>query len=266
MVNKAYLRIKSEMFHTFQWEGGTYTGEHEKRVPNGYGEIINNDGSKFKGWWVNGHKNGYGRYFKGGKEYIVQKWRYGKLDTELEVTVSTLFGVQSRLATIQDDPPFDFFVDNIWSEKELTRRIGTVSGIIKQKNHGKGILIWNNGNRYYGDFKEGGRTGKGTLYFSDGAIYRGDFVEGRREGYGVYLSTDGTRSSGRFLNGRFHGEIIVDYPNGACATFEYDNGTKLSCKRFRASDASVFKGEFENGHRIKGKSIFKDGSYYDGDY
>ena len=43
---------------------------------------------------------------------------------------------------------------------------------------GKGIMYWNNGGRYEGEYKNGNREGKGIMYYNDGDRYEGDFKNG----------------------------------------------------------------------------------------
>jgi hypothetical protein len=51
--------------------------------------------------------------------------------------------------------------------------------------HGSGVEIYPDGNRFEGMFKEGKKNGEGTYYLFDGTVYKGEWVNGRIEGEGV---------------------------------------------------------------------------------
>jgi len=50
----------------------------------------------------------------------------------------------------------------------------------------KGILYYNNGGRYEGEFKNNLREGKGIDYFNNGNRYEGEFKNSKREGKGIF--------------------------------------------------------------------------------
>ena len=51
---------------------------------------------------------------------------------------------------------------------------------INDKKEGNGKYIWEDGNYYIGQFKNGLRNGKGTEYYSNGNIkYEGDWINGK---------------------------------------------------------------------------------------
>jgi hypothetical protein len=45
--------------------------------------------------------------------------------------------------------------------------------------HGSGVEIYSDGNRYEGMFKQGKRNGEGTYYYATGEIYKGGWINGR---------------------------------------------------------------------------------------
>ena len=46
---------------------------------------------------------------------------------------------------------------------------------------GYGILYYNNGDRYEGEFKKNQRNGYGILFYVDGSIYEGKFKNNKCE-------------------------------------------------------------------------------------
>ena len=70
--------------------------------------------------------------------------------------------------------------------------IGYEGDFVNDKQEGNGKSIWEDGNYYIGQWKNGLRNGKGTYYYSNGNIrYEGDYVNNKREGYGKYIWEDG---------------------------------------------------------------------------
>ena len=68
--------------------------------------------------------------------------------------------------------------------------------------HGKGVLIWNDGKRYDGEFKNDKRQGKGVFTWKDGRVYDGEWADGKQHGRGIFIKQDGTKKVGIWENGR----------------------------------------------------------------
>lgn len=75
---------------------------------------------------------------------------------------------------------------------------GCVSG---DCNHGFGVYVFPNGDRYEGNFKGQKLNGFGYYTESNGNKYTGDFVDNKFHGVGKYESLDGTYYIGQFENG-----------------------------------------------------------------
>ena len=73
------------------------------------------------------------------------------------------------------------------------------------KFHGYGILIKENGECYYGEFRDGEKNGFGMLY-SKTEVYRGFFYYDKKEGFGEYFNkVDGLNYCGNFSNDKYNG-------------------------------------------------------------
>ena len=83
---------------------------------------------------------------------------------------------------------------------------------------GKGIYYWNSGpgkgDRYEGDFRNGKREGKGIYYYNNGDIYEGDFRNDKKEGKGIYYYNNGDRSMGNYYNDNQVGKHVMLTKNG----------------------------------------------------
>jgi hypothetical protein len=94
--------------------------------------------------------------------------------------------------------------------------------------HGKGILLWENGDRFEGYFDHNKRVGKGKEIFinqNDGTIeesYEGEFLNDARHGIGEH----------HCVNGVYKGEFKNGFPNGK--------------GKFNWSDGRTYKGNVIN--------------------
>ena len=62
-----------------------------------------------------------------------------------------------------------------------------VGDINNELPDGKGIMNYEDGSKYDGEWKEGKRYGKGTLTYEDGAKYVGEWKDGEMDGTGKYI-------------------------------------------------------------------------------
>ena len=67
-------------------------------------------------------------------------------------------------------------------------------GYIKDDMILNGKMIYNTGVTYEGEWKNDKQDGKGTETWLDGAIYTGDYKEGKKCGWGVFTWSDGSVS------------------------------------------------------------------------
>jgi hypothetical protein len=51
---------------------------------------------------------------------------------------------------------------------------------------GRGIVIWKNGSRYDGYFKNGKANGYGRIIHAEGDVYEGNWSDDKVHGYGVH--------------------------------------------------------------------------------
>jgi hypothetical protein len=56
-----------------------------------------------------------------------------------------------------------------------------------------GIMAFQNGSRYEGEFKDGKYSGRGTFYFANGSVYEGEYENGRYHGQGTFTYANGSR-------------------------------------------------------------------------
>ena len=73
------------------------------------------------------------------------------------------------------------------------------------KYHGKGTLIWSNGQKYVGEFKDGKWDGQGVFAFFDKS-YVGEFKDDEYHGQGTFTFSNVKKYVGEWGNGRKTGE------------------------------------------------------------
>ena len=92
--------------------------------------------------------------------------------------------------------------------------------------HGRGIMRYESGAVYEGNWKDGKHDGDGTYVYANGMRYVGDWKQGQRSGEGVHYLSNGLVFKGSFLGGDSHGPGRLYYQNGK---LKYE-GTKKRTK------------------------------------
>lgn len=91
--------------------------------------------------------------------------------------------------------------------------------------NGKGRFIYDNGDKYIGEFKNSVPHGRGAYYNKDGSMYKGPFVNGKRQGYGTFIWTNGEKYIGEYNNNMRHGEGIYTFSDGTQQKGIWRDGT-----------------------------------------
>ncbi|KAK6126255.1 hypothetical protein DH2020_040000 [Rehmannia glutinosa] len=186
--------------------GECYSGSLLGNKPEGYGNYIWSDGSKYEGEWKFGTRHGYGKLqfssgalyegeFLGG--YMHGSGTYTKPDR-------TIYKGRWRLNLKhglgnQNFPDGDVF-EGSWI-------LGTPEG--------PGKYAWANGNVYLGNMRGGGKmSGKGTLTWINGDSYEGSWLNGTMHGFGIYTWIGGGCYVGTWTRGLKDGKGTF-YPKGS---------------------------------------------------
>ena len=91
---------------------------------------------------------------------------------------------------------------------------------------GKGVLIWPDGSRYDGYWKDDRANGRGRLIHADGDVYEGEWLNDKAHGYGTYYHADGSRYQGDWMEDKQHGKGKEIWPDSSKYEGEYLNGLK----------------------------------------
>ncbi|MDP1844371.1 MAG: hypothetical protein Q8K64_13215 [Sediminibacterium sp.] len=132
---------------------------------------------------------------------------------------------------------------------------------------GFGIIVWQNRDKYIGDWIKGNRTGKGKYTWANGDIYEGDFINNIREGIGTMIYKNGDKYIGDWKKGEYAGKGKYIWANGDVYDGDYskNNFEGVGIKVWK--DGSKYSGEWKaNKRNGKGKLYYINNYEYDGDF
>ena len=133
------------------------------------------------------------------------------------------------------------------------------------KKEGFGIIIYKNGTRYEGIFKNNKHNGYGKLIQLDGEVFIGDWKEGKINGKGVRYHSNGDRYIGSYINNIRNGEGHYIFSNGDSYEGNWDNGKANGKGKFTFKNGNVYEGEFKDNIIFgKGKFTMNNGDVYIG--
>jgi|GEM_PF-416126 hypothetical protein len=94
---------------------------------------------------------------------------------------------------------------------------------------GYGTYVWDNGDKYVGNWSASVMKGFGTYYFAIGDKYIGEWANGTFEGFGTYTYKDGRVDKGYWAAGVFKGatdpnQNVVNNTKSGCISGDCDNG------------------------------------------
>ncbi|ETO78252.1 hypothetical protein F444_06744 [Phytophthora nicotianae P1976] len=155
---------------------------------------------------------------------------------------------------------------------------------------GLGELIYTNGGRYVGQWKENQRHGKGIYQGVDGYEYAGDWVDGTKHGVGILTLPSGERFVGHFESGKFHGTGVFCAANGDRYKGQFQDNRPNGFGKFKkvtgdryigrtvdglacgvgtlsTADGEVYKGHWEKDFRHgSGVCFYPNGAVYSGSW
>lgn len=148
--------------------------------------------------------------------------------------------------------------------KDLDNTIGI--NALKQGRH---TVVYMNGEKYTGTFRNGKKNGKGFVKYPDGtrhASYNGNFKDGDFHGKGTLKESDGTIIEGTFDKGvlAVGTKYKATYKNG----FKYEGvlSSEQAEGKITYPDGRIYEGLCKNQQPVKGQGtlLFPDGSVYNG--
>lgn len=171
---------------------------------------------------------------------------------------------------------------------EITYRNSIYYGQVKEfedgrcHKEGKGILLYDNGRVYEGNWKNNKREGIGYERFqssgNDGSsqdlkdntdcdIYQGEYMMGRAHGRGVYVWQNGETYDGEWYKGMRQGKGIWKGINNQYYDGEWSKGKAHGFGVHLWSNGDKYDGEWYRSLKHgKGKDYFHNGDTYEGEY
>ncbi|BCU03105.1 morn repeat domain [Pandoravirus japonicus] len=217
------------------WRGG---------LMHGTGFAVRTDGSRYEGDWVDGKYHGYGILTDGsGCVFYRGRWQQGsahgygvRSDDRCCFVGEWEHGLPNGYGTCADTKP------------DGGNR-GTYRGMFRDGTYsGYGIVEYNQGDRYEGEWQDGRAHGLGTYTSADAKeTYRGHWERGRHDGFGVLVYREGHRYEGEWRDGERHGHGIYTCVDGwrVCGTF--DGGVQRGYAERVEPDGRVYRGECLDG-------------------
>ena len=103
---------------------------------------------------------------------------------------------------------------------------------------GYGTYVYDNGDRYTGNWSNGKLHGQGTYTFADGEKYVGEFSNSKRHGYGVYTWLDGSKYAGEWVNG----ERVENSSSKNQSTNTYNNNQNNNTPTYNNTSGKSYLG------------------------
>ena len=163
---------------------------------------------------------------------------------------------------------------NIYLKQTKKYQNGTYEGImLNDKREIKGIMSYNNGAKYEGQWRNDKKNGKGTFTSSHyyncknkiGMKYEGEFQDDRFEGYGVVTYTNGDKYEGEWKRNKQYGKGTVTYLDGSKYVGEWKDGSFDGNGIFYLKNGERFEGKFVNNkYNGYGKYYYNNGDYLEG--
>lgn len=167
---------------------------------------------------------------------------------------------------------------------EITYRTSIFYGQVKEfedgrcHKEGKGVLLYENGRVYEGNWKNNKREGVGYERFQSNSqeqtedaqdcdIYQGEYMMGRAHGRGVYIWSNGETYDGEWYKGMRQGKGIWKGTNTQYYDGEWSKGKAHGFGVHLWSNGDKYDGEWYRSLKHgKGKDFFHNGDTYHGEY
>ena len=193
---------------------------------NGYGELINIDGSQYIGLFYNNEFNGWNTYI-----------------TPLGIIYIGLFinnHLNGKGYCYNPEKEYVYKGDFKYTKKE---------------GFGEEFYL---GNKYKGEFKDDKKCGNGEMVLNNNDIYQGYFLDDNFNGKGKYIWNNIKKEyEGNFVDGKIHGNGLLKWGNNMYYKGEFNNGIKEGKGEFGYINGNKFFFNFKMGIP-NGKGYMRD--------
>ena len=138
---------------------------------------------------------------------------------------------------------------------------------LNDEKHGQGTLTYANGEKYIGEWENDRRTGYGTYFYDNGDKYDGEWKDDKMTGKGTYFYVSGSKYEGEVLNNKWHGHGIYTWANGDIYKGNWKNNRRTGYGTYFFANGDKYNGEFLNGDK-HGQGIYTwaNGNKYRGEW
>jgi hypothetical protein len=139
-------------------------------------------------------------------------------------------------------------------------RLAYEGGWVNKKAEGFGVMRWQNGDRYEGEWKDGLRHGQGSYFCKATAgKYNGMYANDVKNGAGTYKYANGDEYDGEWKDGLRHGEGTYKWLDKIEKYIgEWEGGVKHGKGQFHYANGDVFTGLYENNNRQGAGELVKE--------
>lgn len=127
-----------------------------------------------------------------------------------------------------------------WLEDKYT---GTMRA---NSRHGRGTVVWANGDRYEGEWKDDKIHGRGVQVWANGGRYEGEYRDDKKHGHGVQTWANGDSYDGEWKNDNENGRGVLVWANGDIYDGEHRDGKKHGRGRYTYASGNYCDREYRN--------------------
>jgi hypothetical protein len=146
---------------------------------------------------------------------------------------------------------------------------GLYTGSLSLANHlphGKGVMNYESGRVYDGEWLSGHWNGKGRLLNPNGDTYEGEFVFDSRHGQGTYKWDNGDVYVGSFTQDKRHGKGRFNFHNGNSYEGDFYDGMFDGYGKYKFA-GGYYEGEWKHGrYEGNGELVYATGAKYVGEF
>lgn len=179
--------------------GWRYEGDFKDGHRTGSGTCTFPDKSRFVGSWLNDLPHGRGRRYTATGAFTDGVWENGRL----LMIMDTPDGEYVEQTPLEADASPAEIMQQAVKETDPRCKKGDCM-------EGAGEYVFDNGDRYVGQFHGGRRQGKGSYFYTNGDRYIGVFDQDHFQGEGTYYNVDGTATRGLWHEDAWLGEVPED--------------------------------------------------------